>query len=74
MQELTLEQVQGLLRPQERPEIVAIGPLRWFDRELRCTSRRCNSPTYCKIKGMPLCSMHALVMLNDMLVEKGVIT
>src|SRR5678815_242978 len=44
------------------------GPLRRYDREMRCMSgtkqRRCGSPTNYKVKGVPLCSTHALHELN----------
>jgi hypothetical protein len=48
------------------------GPLRWFDREMRCTSRRCSSPTYSKVNGIPLCQMHALQKLNELLITTTV--
>jgi hypothetical protein len=48
------------------------GPLRWYDKEMRCASRGCSSPTYCKVQGIPYCTMHSLRRLNEMLVEKGV--
>jgi hypothetical protein len=47
------------------------GPLRFFDKEMRCSNRGCSSPTYLKIQGVPRCSMHALRELNEMLVEAG---
>jgi hypothetical protein len=43
------------------------GPLRQFDREMRCASRGCGSPTHFKVSGIPRCSIHALRELNDML-------
>jgi|SRR6516225_1243224 hypothetical protein len=42
------------------------GPLRRFDRELRCASRGCGSPTYYKVDGIPYCTVHALRQLNDL--------
>ena len=45
------------------------GPLKRYDKEMRCTSRRCGSPTYYKVEGMPLCTVHALKMLNELIVE-----
>ena len=72
MQELTYEEVQALLAIPE-PQY-ALGPLRFFDNEMLCTSRRCGSPTWIKVKGMPLCIAHALRELNQMLVDKGVLS
>jgi hypothetical protein len=48
------------------------GPLRRFDKEMRCTSRRCGSPTFFKVRGMPLCMMHSLMELNRMLIERDI--
>jgi hypothetical protein len=44
------------------------GPLRWFEKEMRCACKGCNSPTYCKVEGIPRCMIHALRELNDLLV------
>ena len=52
------------LPPQE-------GPLRFFDKEMRCSSRGCSSATYAKVQGVPRCSIHALHELNEMLVGAG---
>ena len=41
------------------------GPLRYWDTTMRCTSRRCGSPTHYKFRGMPLCTVHALRMMNE---------
>jgi len=41
------------------------GPLRYFDATLRCTSKRCGSPTHYKFRNMPLCTVHALRMMNE---------
>lgn len=49
-----------------------VGPLRWVDKDMRCASRGCSSPTTCKVQGVPYCLMHALRRLNEMLVEQGV--
>jgi len=46
------------------------GPLRYFDQTLRCTSRRCGSPTHYKFRGMPLCTVHALRMMNEELTNE----
>ena len=46
------------------------GPLRYFDQTLRCTSRRCGSPTHYKFRGMPLCTVHALRMMNEELTHE----
>lgn len=73
---LTLDEIQKLLNVKPvsliekrlgKYEPNQMGPLRWFDKEMRCTERRCGSPTYCKVVGIPLCTMHALTRLNEML-------
>lgn len=43
------------------------GPLRQFDRAMRCASRGCGSSTFYKVNGTPRCTAHALRQLNDML-------
>jgi hypothetical protein len=48
------------------------GPLRWFDREMRCANRGCSSSTYIKVQGIPRCMMHSLSELNNLLIGKGV--
>jgi len=53
----------------ERPE--QFGPVRWFDKEMRCATRRCNSPTYIRLNRIPTCMMHAIKELNQMLVDLG---
>ena len=49
------------------------GPLRYFEKTLRCASRGCSSPTHYKVSGIPYCPIpHALNKLNEMLLELGV--
>ena len=48
------------------------GPLRQFDREMRCASRGCSSPTFFKVQNIPYCMIHSLRTLNEMLIERGV--
>lgn len=48
------------------------GPLRRFEKEMRCASRRCGSSTFLKVRGVQYCTAHALIKLNEMLVEMGV--
>jgi len=45
------------------------GPLRRFEREMRCASRGCGSSTYFKLQGIPYCMIHCLRLMNEMLVE-----
>lgn len=80
MTALSPEQIKELLTPKRAPRTVKApqegvaayptreqyGPLRWYDKEMRCTSKRCGSSTYCKLNGMPLCHVHALQELNQM--------
>jgi hypothetical protein len=48
------------------------GPLRHFDREMRCANRGCSSPTHFKVRGISRCMKHALLELNYMLVSMGI--
>ena len=50
-----------------------VGPLRRFDQEMRCASRRCGSSTFVKVQGVPYCMTHALDKLNEMLHKLGVL-
>lgn len=75
---LTPQQIQELLKPKEKapvgskyPKTPQVGPLRWYDREMRCAKRGCSSPTYCKVQGVPYCMKHSLEELNLMLVAAG---
>src|SRR5262245_19553413 len=74
---LSLDEVTALL---ERDKHISLtkkgyppnkqdGPLRWYDATMRCTARGCASPTYCKVDGIPLCTMHSLSRLNDMVID-----
>jgi hypothetical protein len=67
---LSLEQISELLGPKPR-ESTQVGPLRWFDKEMRCASRGCSSPTYVKLQNVPRCMIHAVNEMNLMLVEAG---
>lgn len=43
------------------------GPLRQFDKEMRCACRGCGSSTFYKVRDIPRCMSHALRELNYML-------
>lgn len=47
------------------------GPLYQSDVSMTCTSRRCGAPTFYKLNGMPMCTRHCLLMMNEMLIERG---
>lgn len=73
---LSNEEIARLLAttsPQEAtyeplmPAHIQRGPLRWYDKEMRCALRGCTSPTYCRINGIPRCMIHALHDLNELL-------
>lgn len=64
----------------EHPSIVVganvpeqYGPVRQYDREMRCASRGCGSSTFLKLQGIPLCMSHIIDRLNEMLFKLGVI-
>lgn len=70
-----LEFLEELLRdePQEVDfHVEQFGPLRRFDKEMRCASRGCGSSTFFRVRGIPRCISHALRELNEMLVELGI--
>lgn len=48
------------------------GPLRYFDREMRCASRGCGSSTHYKLQSIPYCSTHTIKLMNEMLIKHGV--
>jgi len=68
---LAPEKIKELLEPKQvgYPPPPQFGPLRWFDKEMRCASRGCGSPTYTQLEGIPRCGMHALKKMNEMLYE-----
>lgn len=72
---LTTDEVKALLLAEVRNKksrvSPQIGPLRRFDTEMRCASRGCGSSTYFKVQSVPMCNHHALIELNEMLVECG---
>jgi hypothetical protein len=81
---LSLNEILGIVSETASPSTgypppEQVGPLRWYDRPMRClhesefSSRRimCHSPTYAKLNGVPMCEMHALKTMNLLLVEKG---
>lgn len=37
----------------------------WSDQHLQCLSRGCRAPTPYKVKGVPLCGVHALIRLAE---------
>ena len=71
---LSPEQIQQLLKPKEqhkatvKPNAVD-GPCRYYEQEHRCASRGCSSPTHYKVEGIPRCYPHAIVTLNDLVLE-----
>lgn len=54
------------------PEIVQVGPLRWYDKEMRCASKGCSAPTYMRLQGIQYCWVHAIRKMNVMLNELGI--
>lgn len=43
-----------------------------YERTWKKTHGACRSPTYYKVEGLPMCGIHALMKLNELLVERGV--
>jgi len=79
MSDLGLDDILEILNEPDAPQKFRFyappeqkGPLRWRDKDMRCASKGCSSPTTCQVKGIPYCMMHSLRKLNEMLVELGV--
>lgn len=72
----TVDNLEAVLDPlkalREKYYVPQVGPLRHFDREMRCASRGCGSSTFYKLEGIPKCTTHLLFRMNEMLVELGV--
>lgn len=75
-----LDFLDNLLQEEKDPTIMTgrypipeqRGPLRQFEKEHRCASKGCGSPTHFKLQNIPRCSIHALRAMNDMLFDLGV--
>lgn len=75
--ELSLDEILELEKqdepkfgPYERPE--QDGPIRRYEKEMRCVSRRCGSPTYYKFRKIPYCWIHVIDAANDYFISMGV--
>lgn len=68
MSEMTIAEALNLLRPEPAaiPEQTS-KYVRWFDKEMRCASKGCSSPTYIKVEGVPYCMMHTIRKLTEIL-------
>ena len=53
------------LRPPKNP----LSAITWVDGPLRCASRGCSSPTYCKVEGIPYCMKHSLDKMDEIIVK-----
>src|SRR5687768_8718268 len=62
---ITEPQELATARPQR-------GPLRFFDTTMRCASRGCSSPTWCKLFGVPYCQVHVDWIMNEILFSLNV--
>jgi hypothetical protein len=47
--------------------------VKWCDTEMSCLSRRCGSPTWIKINGVPKCNTHAIIELSKLLDPEEII-
>lgn len=78
------EFIDGLLKEESRPKPDHVptpikprqtlhpeGPVSYSDKEMRCSERRCGSPTYIKVEGLSQCTTHAIRRLNNMFAEAG---
>lgn len=74
---MTLSQdfIKQLLKDDKKPtgsnypRVQQNGPLRFVDKEFRCASKGCACPTYIKVDWIPRCQIHALHILNQMVID-----
>lgn len=51
------------------PSVEQFGPVRVYDKEMRCATRGCASSTHYKCNGIPRCVAHLIRELNQMVHE-----
>jgi len=68
---LDVNAIKALLGNDEKKRQLPpqVGPIKWYDKEMRCASRGCGSPTYIKFQGIPNCMIHTLRLANELMVE-----
>ena len=81
---LTPEQIADLLKPKQKAKVATvsspvypppmqIGSVRYTEKDRPCTGgstiTACRSPTRIRVDDKPLCTQHALMKLNRMLLE-----
>jgi hypothetical protein len=59
--------IKTLLKQEDGPRSNQTGRIRFYDKEMRCTSRGCSSPTYICLDRIPLCMMHVILKCNELL-------
>jgi hypothetical protein len=69
--EISAETIAKLTESTTYPVPEQHGPLRYYDKEMRCASRGCSSPTHWMLQGVPKCWIHCMNQMNDMLAELG---
>jgi hypothetical protein len=73
---IQIETEKGLRPWQQIPLPEQKGPVRQYDKTLRCANkfslhaRECGSPTTYKLKGIPYCEVHLIRKMNEMLTEE----
>jgi hypothetical protein len=65
---LPLDMIQALMKEDE-PRSNQTGRIIWYDKEMRCASRGCSSPTYIRFDRVPTCMMHTILKCNELLSE-----
>jgi hypothetical protein len=69
---LDVNAIKALLGAEDRSLPPQVGPIKWYDKEMRCASRGCSSSTYIKFCGIPKCMMHTLREANELMVEHDI--
>lgn len=64
---LSPEQIASILKHEDEPRSTQTGRIRFYDKEMRCASRGCSSPTYIKLDGIEYCMMHIILKCNELL-------
>jgi hypothetical protein len=72
---LSPEQIKQLLDQDKVPQrhSIEVGPVSTTDKEKRCVSRGCSSPTYWLLDGIPFCTVHLIDSLNQRFLPKKII-
>jgi hypothetical protein len=55
------------------PGTIQVGPVHLVEKEKRCASKGCGSPTSWTLEGIPYCHVHLIAYLNQKFIDQWVI-